>query len=1151
MKGFIGFLFGFLRKNKSNFMTGRSLSLLFMFMILISAVTDLKSQNETSDYEDLSVLVQLNGYGSFYTNALYSTDGLLYISVEDLFKYLKVPTNAGEKGDILTGFLGSEANSYVISYKAGTMRVADKVTNIKKALVKKMGTIFLESSQFGRSMGINLSFNFRSLSLTVKSDFELPAIREQRLEKMRTNIRKSAGDLIADTILNRNYHMFRFGMADWSVTTSQYWGNQTETRLGLGLGAEVLKGEANLFLNYSDQYKLDNRLQQYLWRWVDNDKKIVSQIQVGKISPESISSLYYPVVGAVISNSHTSVRKAMGEYIIKEVTQPDWLVELYINNSLVDFTRADASGQFIFKVPLVYGYTTLLLKYYGPMGEERSENKTINIPYSFLPAGEVEYRISGGFLEDGKRTPFGRGETSLGVDRFLTLGMGVEYMASVTSRPAMPFLTASFNPMSKLIVFGEFDYGVRFKGILNYYPGANSILELDYTKYAKGQQAILYNYLEERKASFSLPLRVKNIAGIVRAEFKQNVYANLNYNMAELLLSAYYKQFNANLSTYSNWVGGKSAYMNSMMALSYRLKKGLTLRSSAQFSLTGINILSYKIEAEKRFINNGYISVSYENYTALNNSSVNVNFKYDLPFAQTNASARVSKHETSTFQNFRGSLAFGKGKKQVKATELPTVGRGGITIIPFIDLNHNGIFDKSEHKVANLKVKLNGGRIISGEKDTIINIIGLEPFINYNLELDDKDFENLAWRIREKSYKVLIDPNQFKIIYVPVRPVGEVSGIVNLESNGQIKGIGRILVSFFNKGGVRIAQSQTESDGYFDYLGLEPGEFTARIDSVQLNRLNFTATPAIIPFTVKSSVNGDIVADINFNLRRTQDNEERDTLNLKIRQDSEIVAAASSVIERYSVITDSSGMLTKENKVIGDTASLKLNIVEVETPGAKNTETSEGNKNPQVISLSKDSVNKADESESAEVVFKDSDNNNDGHFYVQLGAFRMLAKAKRFLEETTTGISYPSGIVVEDGFYKVRIGYFKTKNDAELCKVILKKKSLVSFIGQSFYFGFLQNKVFNTGAYYVGVGSFRYKINALQYIQKIKNSVSFTSGIIEEDGLFKVRLGYFETKAQAIVCTGKMDEIGIKAVVGESKDYIYSGTLIPEISDNH
>jgi|WetSurMetagenome_2_1015567.scaffolds.fasta_scaffold04341_7 hypothetical protein len=1105
----------FLSELKNTFISGlpagrhfalKGILRIVILIVVISLATPniLKSQDSVKDFEDMSVLVMVEGYGSFYTNALYSPDGVLYVSVEDLFKYLKISCNATENGDNLSGFLASDTRNYSLSYRTGTLKVNSTVSNVKKGLVKLAGSLYLKSSLFGPAMGINLNFNFRSLSITVRSDFELPAIKEKRLEKMRSNIKKSIGEEIPDTILGRKYHLFRFGTADWSVMSSQYWGRQTETRLGLGAGAEILKGQANISLNYSDKYKLDNRLQQYLWRWVNNDNKFVSQIQVGKISPQTISSLYFPVVGATISNVRSTLRKAMGEYIVKEITQPGWLVELYINNALVDFTKADASGLFMFKVPMVYGYTTLTLKYYGPMGEERSENKTINIPYSFLPAGEVEYRISGGILEDGMKTPFGRGETSIGVTRFLTLGMGVEYMASVLNRPVIPFVTASFIPASKLMIFGEYDHGTRLKGLLDYYPGANSILEIEYTKYGKNQHAILYNYLEERKASFSLPLKVKSIAGFVRLGYKQNVYEGLNYNMTELLFSAYYRQFNINMSSYSNWISGRSAYINSMLALAYRMKNGMTVRSSAQFSFSGTKILSYKAELEKRFSHNGFVSVSVENIRALNNTSVNLNFKYDLPFAQTNASARISNHEVSTYQNIRGSLAFGDGKKKVHATEQSNLGRGGISVIPFIDVNHNGIFDKSESRVMNLKVRINGGRFLDDGNDTITNIVGLEPFVSYTLNLDDNGFENLAWRIKDKIYKVVIDPDQFKIIYVPVVPVGEVTGTISLKTDSATTGIGRILIGFYNIKNVRIAQTMTESDGYFDYLGLEPGEYIARIDSVQLSRLNYRSIPDEVPFKVRSSTDGDVIDGINLSLEQ-------------IPSGIQEIPAASIVSE-----------------------SRKVNPVRLDYPSIDSLKTE-----------IKGIINSADIKSlipvSDTIIAGDSIMKEEEHYYVQTGAFRSKTKAENQEKEISVKISYPVGIMVEDGLYKIRIGYFRTKPEAELCKDVLKGKEIVSFVGKSFLFGYLKGQPLNKGAFYVGIGSFRYKQNALDFISKVRGSVPFMSGIIEEEGLYKVRLGYFTTKTEAENCRAVVEKSGLKAIVGESESYIFGGTLVPEI----
>jgi hypothetical protein len=177
-----------------------------------------------------------------------------------------------------------------------------------------------------------------------------------------------------------------------------------------------------------------------------------------------------------------------------------------------------------------------------------------------------------------------------------------------------------------------------------------------------------------------------------------------------------------------------------------------------------------------------------------------------------------------------------------------------------------------------LKVRINGGRILDDKKGSVINITGLEPFIAYTLELDDKDFENLAWRIREKIYKVVVDPNQFKTIYVPVLPVGEANGYVNLEAENQSDGIGRILIDFYNTSGEKIAESMSESDGYFDYLGLEPGDYIARIDSVQSDRLDYLTTPSEVPFSINATEDGDIVTGINFVLNQKPLRENTDSI---------------------------------------------------------------------------------------------------------------------------------------------------------------------------------------------------------------------------------------------------------------------------------
>ncbi len=80
-----------------------------------------------------------------------------------------------------------------------------------------------------------------------------------------------------------------------------------------------------------------------------------------------------------------------------------------------------------------------MLKFYGPYGEERTRKETLDIPFNFLPSGEVEYTLISGVVMDGKHSRFGRAEIKYGVNRFLTFSGGFEYLSSITNGSQIPF----------------------------------------------------------------------------------------------------------------------------------------------------------------------------------------------------------------------------------------------------------------------------------------------------------------------------------------------------------------------------------------------------------------------------------------------------------------------------------------------------------------------------------------------------------------------------------------------------------------------------------------------------------------------------------------------------------------------------------------
>lgn len=187
-----------------------------------------------------------------------------------------------------------------------------------------------------------------------------------------------------------------------------------------------------------------------------------------------------------------------------------------------------------------------------------------------------------------------------------------------------------------------------------------------------------------------------------------------------------------------------------------------------------------------------------------------------------------------------------------------------MTVIPFIDINNNNIREENEPIASGLSVRLNGGRILKQQNDSLIRINELEPYASYLLELDDVGFENIAWQLSTRTMSIQIDPNQFKKVAVPIKVKGEVNGTVLIRKGRSQVGQGRIIIHIIDEKGNRVTRLLTESDGYFNYLGLMPGKYIAQPDTAQLKRLGLESEPESFEFTIKPSGLGDIIDDIQF-----------------------------------------------------------------------------------------------------------------------------------------------------------------------------------------------------------------------------------------------------------------------------------------------
>ena len=822
-------------------------------------------------YDEISVSFNVEGIGITEMPAVIRNE-VVYLPITDVFDFLKIKNNPSPGYGSVSGFFINRQETYLIDRVNHCILYQTKVFTLKPDdLIRTETNLYLKSEYFGEVFGLYCTFNFRSLSVILKTKFELPAIREMRQEQLRKNISRLKGEVKADTIIGRNYPFFQFGMADWSFNTTEQVQGWNDVRLNLGLGATLAGGETKVLLNYDNNEPFTTRQQYYLWRFVNNDNHAFRQIMAGTISTQPISSLVAPVAGAQVTNTPTTYRRSFGSYTLSDYTEPNWIVELYVNNVLVDYVKSDASGFFMFEVPLVYGNSDVKLRFYGPGGEERTTLQNIIIPFNFLPQKEFEYTVSAGRVEDGSDNLFSRANFNYGVDRHVTVGGGIEYFSSVTSGKSMPFLNTSLSITSNLLLSGEYANGVRSKGILNYRLPSNLQFEIDYTKYDKNQKAINTNFLEDRKAIISMPVSFGNSTIYSRFTINQLVLPETKYIMSDLLLSGSIFGVSVNSSTFASYTDPFPPFVYGNLSLSFRFPAGFVVTPQAQYDYNQKKLIFVKCEFEKQLFGHNYLNMIYEKDFINNTNNFQLVFRYEFPFAQTSASVRRDNNITSFIQSANGSVLVDGRTNYLGTDNQPSVGKGGIVIVPFLDLNCNGRLDEGEPKAFGLNFSTNGGRIERNNLDTTIRIFDLEPYTNYTIELDRNSFDNISWKINKPTISVIIDPNQFKLIQVPIAVIGEATGTVYLSENNGKKGQGGIIVCFYRSDNSSLAaRTLSEDDGFFSFLGLAPGIYVARIDTAQLRRLSMTSSPSALPVTILQNKEGSVVDELEFVVQSLQ-----------------------------------------------------------------------------------------------------------------------------------------------------------------------------------------------------------------------------------------------------------------------------------------
>jgi hypothetical protein len=610
------------------------------------------------------------------------------------------------------------------------------------------------------------------------------------------------------------------------------------------------------------------------------------------------------MIGFQISNINTEYKTSFSNYTISDHTEPDWTVELYINDVLVNYTKADQTGYYKFVVPLSYGSTDIKLKFYGPYGEVRTNIVQLRIPYTFLPPGHLEYTLTGGTLMDhpGIKNSTGQFDAKLGISTAMTLNGGVRYLEAPNladpNLPHSPLGPASYTPYAKgsirvssdILLGGEYYESSGYRGTMSITGPWGISLEAEYDKpFAQTQgaadstqQALSitdpFYVVNQRKLTLNLPmpfqlgsiriaaqdLPVNNDTG----NLSSTVEALLNVFGSSLNISANYSFLRDRFHLYPQGDGTGEA------GLSLMLFDGIVARPSCAFDYTTRQVQDVQLGITKSFSDWLSTSMSAVHTFASASNSFQLSIRTVLPFSQVGFAGTGGTGELlAGSTTVQGSLGFDADAGFYGGSR-PEVRRGGFEVIPFIDQNGDGKWDDGEPLVPKFGFERQPGKLIASDSG-ILRVTDLEPYNHYFIKTSTAGLDNISLLPKFSSFEITPPANGFARIEIPLAAAGQIEGYVMTNKNGKQEGLGgaRLKIRRNDPDGDTTELKLTDdllsySNGEFYYMGITPGKYRMTIDPEQLRLLHATCNPPYIDFTVRSLEDGDVINGLNFNFEK-------------------------------------------------------------------------------------------------------------------------------------------------------------------------------------------------------------------------------------------------------------------------------------------
>lgn len=859
------------------------LYILILIIIFINRICFAEGENNSSlEIEEIPAVLKLKNVGSLELLLLKQNDKIYY-PIGQLFDFLSIKIEINKERDIISGFYLDKKFLYKIDISENMLGEynSKKYTLKPDYFIVKGNEIYLIDEVYKDIFGLDLKFDLRKLDVKLKSRDQVPVISRYRSKKNREKNLISKALQIESYAEEYEYKLFNGSTFDWRINALASKERLPKYRYVFGSGSRILGSDLQLTVKGIIHQPIKERDINGFLRVPFFGKNYLGQITAGdltSLSPNSIGR----VRGIEVTNRPAKRRLVQATDELKINVNGSEELELYQSGGLSSYHSAQDGREYSVNIDLPYGISDYEFRALDRWGGVDRYLYRYNIPYSMLPYGEFQYSVKAGNLRYRKKEKYGNVLFEYGATNLITLGAEIQYLNSHYKTKIFPAALATVRLTKGLTSEFSFSPFLRSVSKINAVFPSEAFLNLSYEFFARNSP-LNYGNLNNQ-ASFSLRLPLKVSRGMNPFGFyydMSGIYSESdNYKLYTITsqLSAYGSGFQYSMGTiyskniFSSPLSSQSEYWSANANIAVSLPADVVFQVSTNYNHSIKKVGTVGLNITKA-VQNFFVSVSYERVLQPNITIANLNISYYLPFVRLLNNVNRVQSKMSYNQTLVGSVITSGNLKNYYFEKRQMLGRGILEFKPFYDSNNNGIKEKEENYIKNIRMNISSkirGSFSSKTKEGLI-VNYPQPYQNYTAEIPHQTLENPSLVAKYHFISTIAEPNAYKIIDIPFVDGGIVNGNVMLLLGDRKEPVGGItivieeLVENTKTTGYK-NKTFTLSSGEFVFLNIPPGKYRVTLLDTELKEAGYVSIISEHLIEVLSQPEGDIIENIDFGL---------------------------------------------------------------------------------------------------------------------------------------------------------------------------------------------------------------------------------------------------------------------------------------------